>query len=346
MVNRLSPGASAVSKGAGTRLVHTRHVQALWQLSGAPNIPPQAILKQIQQAPDPETAVRDIFRLISVTSEALQRKWRELIYNVWSEGHPNIPLLINLPFKTGDVTETAALSDARVFLQTLAAGPLRMAEEEGEWLLAPEDAYQLSLRLPSLASRPKIPLENEWQYHTVRRQRATLEALHLVRRVKGQLRLVQSRYQRFSALPVAQQFYYLWHAEAYHVEWSAFAGIWSDYLDAIQENISLLWQLTDRVIPDMPYDLRHYLQELWDAYYPLWEDEGLIGKHHNYTALMSIVRIHSLPTALTQLIIKDLLERYGLMYGEGDKIAYTELGVSLLSAEQGDELPCALDLLN
>ena len=43
--------------------------------------------------------------------------------------------------------------------------------------------------------------------------------------------------------------------------------------------------------------------------------------------------------------MKDFLERYGLVCGEGEFYAWTNLGIELISAERTQELPCALDLL-
>ncbi|PIT98077.1 MAG: hypothetical protein COT71_02625 [Candidatus Andersenbacteria bacterium CG10_big_fil_rev_8_21_14_0_10_54_11] len=347
MVNPASSAAAGPAADSSIRPLRDRQLQALWQLSDAPaGTPPHAILRLCKQAPDPETAVRQILKEITPTSAALERKWRELIYDVWAAHHPDAPLLVDIPLRAGDVIETAALLDARAYLRLLEEKPLQMVQEEGEWLLEADAAYQVALQLPSLTGSPKIRLENEWQHHTPRRLRATLEALRLVRRQQGRLQLVKSRYQRFLDLPVTQQYYYLWHAEAYHVEWAAFAGIWGDYIHILQENLALLWSLCDAVLPGMPVNLRRWNQEVWDTYYPLWEQEGLLDKHRNFTALMSVVRIHSLPTAVTQMVVKDFFERYGLASTEGEHLAYTDHGYNLLSAEQSEDLPCALDLLH
>ena len=306
---------------------------------------PEKVSILISDAPDPATAIRAVLEQVPAHSEILARKWRQLVVDLWSQPHPHIPVLLDLPITAADVSDTAAIQDTFSALRIIANRPLRLVNESGEWLLTADDAYYLAASLPSLQSRPLVQLENEWQCLRLRRLRSLLHALRLVRRQGDQLTIVKSRYQRFAELPTIQQYYLLWHAEVYHVDWSQFAGIWGDHISLVQEGLPLLWDLSDRALPDMPYDLRLWNQELWDTFQPLWEQEGLLHRQPGDSILLAFVRTHALPTAITQVIMRDLFEYFGLVAGEGELYVWTTLGIELTAAERTQELPCALDLL-
>ncbi len=327
--------------------VRHKNLKALCALSdtAASPINPDQLTNLIRESPDPETAARAVLGQLSSCSEVLQRKWRQLVTELWSARHPHIPILLNLPLTTSDVTDVPAVQDAVAFLNLIDRHPPQLVLEGKEWLLASPDAHHLASNLPSLRSHPLIQFENEWQYLSLRRLRDVLQALKLIRRVKNRLVPVKSHYRHFVQLPALHQFYLLWHAEAYHIDWSQFAGIWGDFLHVIQEYLPLLWDLNEGATADIPRDIRQWNQEVWDTFSPLWEQAGLLERPSDHTALLSLVRIHSLPTALTQVIMRDLLERYGLTYNEGDFYAWTTLGVELTAAERTQELPCALDLV-
>ncbi len=323
-----------------------KHLQALCDLSDASSqINPAVVNQLVQEAPDPETALRDLFSIVDASSPALKDKWRQLIYNSWTEGHPHLPNLIDLPIAASDISDIIALQEAQIMLRLLKQRPAAMIAENQEWLLNSDDAFYIASHLPSYNRQPLIRFENEWQYLILRRLRATLQGLRLIRRVKDQLVVVKSRYQRFNDLPAIQQYYLLWHTEAYHIDWQQFSAIWGEYLKIIQEYLPLLWGLNEGTLPDIPHDVRQWNQDIFDTYQPLWDQEGLLNRPRGHTALLTMVRLHSLPTAITQVVMKDLLERYGLVYGRGNNFSYSRLGIDLLSAERGEDLPCALDIL-
>lgn len=323
-----------------------KNLQALCELSDTKTrLNPDRLTKLIHEAPDPETATQAVFANFTSCSDVLSRAWRQLVNELWSAKHPHVPVLPFLSLTTSDVSDTPAVQDAVAFLGLVSDNPPDLVHEGKEWLLSSPDAYHLARSLPSLRSRPLIQLENEWQYLSLRRLRDVLQVLRLVRRVKDKLIPVKSRYQRFTNLPIIHQYYLLWHAEAYHIDWAQFSGIWGEYLRVIQEYLPLLWDLSEDATADMPRDIRKWNQDVWEAFSPLWEQEGLLDKPSGHTALLSLVRVQSLPTALTQVILRDLLERYGLVVGEGDLYAWSTLGVKLAAAERTQQLPCALDLI-
>jgi hypothetical protein len=323
-----------------------RQLQALCDLSNIPRLTPAVLRKLVHNSPDPETAVRDVYRRFPVNSPALRRKWRKLLTQLWSVRHRHLPILLDLPIAASDVIETPAFKDAQTFLSQLARRPLPMAPEaDGEWLLTPDAVSTLLAALPSTGHLPAFPLENEWQALPLRRLRSLLESIRLLRRHRGQLVLVRSRYQKFLELPAIQQYYLLWHADAYHVDWSSFAGLWSDYIRLIQEYIPLLWSLEDGRTAGLNQSLNSWNQALWQTFLPLWSQEGLVPHEPGRRSILSLMCFNSTPAAVTQLIMLDLYSRFGLVNVTGRQFHYTPLGVSLLSSEHSYDLPCALDLL-
>jgi hypothetical protein len=323
-----------------------RNLKALCALSApAAFLNPDKLSVLINDSPDPATAVRSVLEQVPPHSDVLERKWRQLVVDMWSQHHPHIPVLLDLPIATGDVSDVPALQDALSALSIINNKPARLINEGQEWLLSPEDAYHIASSLPSLRQRPLVQLENEWQCLPLRRLRTTLQALRLVRRQKDHLVIVKSRYRRFVELPVIQQYYLLWHTEVYHINWAQFAGLWGDYINVVQECLPLLWDLGEHTFPDLPYDIRQWNQDMWDTFAPLWEQEGLLHRQAHDSVLLSFVRTHSLPTGITQVIMRDLFERYGLLSGEGELFVWTSLGIELIAAERTQELPCALDLI-
>lgn len=321
-------------------------LKALCALSEAhAPVSPRKISRLIHQAPDPSTAQRLVLAQLPSHSDVLSRKWRQLVIDLWSQQHPHIPVLLNLPITASDVADVPAIQDTQALLHRLAQRPAAITREAGEWLLAPDDAFHLATTLPSLKNRPLIRLENEWQCLPLRRLRTTLQALRLLRRQGHTLTPIRARYQRFIELPVIQQYYLLWHTEVYHVNWAPFAGLWGNYMTVIQECLPILWDLCEGTLPDVPYDIRQWNQHMWDTFAPLWAQEGLLERERGESALLTFVRTHSLPTAVTQVVMRDLFERYGLIIGEGEFYLWTTLGTELTSAERTQELPCALDLL-
>jgi len=321
------------------------NLQALCTLSDSPKaVNPQSLTKLIQDSPDPETALRAVLKSLPSSSETLQNKWHNIVMDIWSASHPHIPALVDLPIAAEDVYQSIALDDAHAYLNAVQQKPIQLISANKEWLINAPDAHYLATQVPSLANQSTLQLENEWQYLPLRRLRTSLQSLRLIRRYKNQLVIVKSRYQQFMSLPLVHQYYLLWHADTYHVEWGDYAGIWGDYLRIVQEYLPLLWSISQRDTPDMAIDVRHWNKEMIESFYPLWQQAGLLDRQTNQTALLSLVRLQSLPTALTQVIIKDLFARFGLIYGQGTVFSYHQLGVNLLTLEHLEELPCNVEL--
>jgi len=305
----------------------------------------------ITDAPDPETAVQGVLDQIPTTSETLHRKWRSVITDMWSLQHPHVPLLAELPLPTDSAEHAPILADARAYIAELQQQPVAIVEEKHEWLVEPDDAMRLAKALPSYAELPLTTLETEWNLTPLRRLRAVLQAARLARPLKGELVPVQSRIQRFNALPAKHQLFILWHADIYHVDWAEFSGLWSPYARVVQDYLPLLWEAMTGASADSVGERAAFASSIMQTYSPLWNEEGLLDLKPGHAAALHLVQQHALPTVIDRFLLQDLFERHGLVtlsdeFGSISKFAWTGIGEALLLAEHNQQLPCGNDLLN
>ena len=305
----------------------------------------------IREAPDPETAIRRVLKQVEMSSEVLARKWRSLISELWSAQHPHVTPLPQLTLTAADLAATPLLNDAHAYLASLQQKPAKLYQDQREWLIDPTDVSRLMSKLPSLANTPKLAIESEWASVSSRRLRAILQAAHLVRALKGQLVPVQSRLKRFLSLPKTQQFYVLWHADAYHVVWSEFAGLWGQHMQIIQEYLPLLWETRTNLTSELVENRVAWSSDVIEAFAPLWDEEGLLQIKRGHSIALQIVQQHALPTIIDRFLLQDLLERHGLVtlseeFGKISKFTWTEVGAAIFAAEGTQELPCAKELLD
>lgn len=310
----------------------------------------EGVLHAIRRAPDPETAVREVLETMSVTSEVLERKWRSTVTSLWATHHPHVPLLPALTLSSEEVMHVPLLQDAHAFLEEILCQPASLHEEHDELVIAPNDVWRLAAILPSLRAQGELAVETEWAYLPLRRLRAVLQALRLVRPVKGKLVVVRSRYERFRHFPAIQQFYVLWHADMYHVDWGEFAGMWGRYTRVVQDYLPLLWDLGEHAQAGQPMDGRAWGLDVIETFVPLWEEEGLLEVGHGQAAILPIVQQHALPAILEKFLIHDVLQRHGLVtthtHGDHTHYAWTAIGERIFKAELTQELPCGLELLS
>lgn len=338
-------------------------LQALWVLSGfSGQVSGKELSDLIGEAPDPETACRIITRRMRVPSDTLTAKWRKLISQTWHDQHPQASHIINLPLSSQEVAETIALRDAHAFLHALEQQPAALTtDHEEERLLHPDELDRFLKTIPSLRNRPWPAIEHEWACVPLHRLRTLLQELRLIRVYNGQLVPVRSRLERFQELPLPQQYYALWHADVYHVDWSAYAHGWKKYIKAAQDYVPLLWELGEDVNVGHTEDIHDVSYLLLDIFTEAWEQEGLLDQEGNRTFL-DIYQQSTLPGILQRLIIDDLFARYGLVesmdvvnvflsrHGQAaagsTAIEWTSVGHTLLQAEGQNNLPCGLDILS
>lgn len=277
-----------------------------------------SLVELVSTAPDPETAARAVLSAVPVASETLRRKWRQTVITLWSAHHPRVPLGPHLALSSAEVAGTTLLRDAQAYLAALADGPALWATE------------------------------SQWTPLSLRRLRATLQALRLIRVVKNQLTVVQSRYERWLQFPLTQQFYLLWHTDAYHTNWSDFSGRWGDYMQVVQDNLPLVWELRHEDRLNLPQRHDQWCYSVAEAFLPLWQQSGLLYDNSTWQGVITLLQSHTLLGALEQVVLHDLLERHGLIQHEtatSPHFIWTPVGVTLAEAERTQDLPCALELL-
>lgn len=331
--------------------LHENKIRALAALSDLPaTIDFAELVTKLKGAPDPETAVQTVLNEMAVPSDVLKRKWRSTLMELWSVQHPNVPMLPGLALSSDEVAAVPMLADALGVMRALASQSALLTEEHTELLLTSSDVWRLAGAMPSLTGTQPLAVESEWAYPTLRRLRAVLQALRLVRAVKGQLVVVRSRWERFEAFPATQQFYVLWHADTYHVDWSEFAGMWGKYVRVIQDYLPLLWEIGVGITSGRQVDRREWCGEILDTFVPLWEEEGLLDVGTGRAAVLTVVQQHALPTILDKFLVRDMLQRHGLAtlkeeFGSLTKFTWSKVGAAVFAAELAHELPCGRELL-
>ena len=331
---------------------HIAKIKALCALSNVSEpVDFGSLVSYVKGASDPETAVKEVTRHLSFSSDVLERKWRDTITDLWSSHHPHVPLLPELGLSAADVRETPMLQDVKRMLAILEEAPAKLVREHDEWLIDPKDVHRIARELPSLQGTSQYSVESEWGNLTVRRLRAVLQVARLVRALKGKLVPVQSRVKRFRSLPAAQQYYILWHADTYHVDWTRFAGLWEQYMQGVQEYLPLLWEAIDGAVAKRVEDRATWAVQVLEAFTPLWDDEGLLDVRPGHAVALKIVQQHALPTIVDRFLLRDLFERHGLVtlseeFGMISKFTWTTVGEKMVAAEASQTLPCGIELLD
>lgn len=336
-------------------------LRALWTLSNFPSeVSVQSVSDAIREAPDPETACRAITSQLNEHSDALTRKWRKVIRQTWLDKHPYVSDLLDLPLTSRDIVDVIATQDALALLKEFHAKPASVIWENGDRVVDTDDIQRLIAILPSMRSRYIPQIENEWSCITLRRLRALLQSLRLVRIVRGTLTVVHSRYARFLRLPPPVQYYVLWHADVYHVNWSEFAGQWGPYVHLIQDYLPLLWDVVGDVEGGEFDNVHDVTKEIIEVYRPLWQQEGLFNHTSEKKTFIDVYEESALPGILERLIVCDVMARYGVLHAglslvsvdssrallmERGDFMWTQVGATLLGAERDQILPCGMKLL-
>jgi hypothetical protein len=304
----------------------------------------------IEKAPDPETAVSGVLEKVTNVSHALTHKWRDLVLDVWLAYHPDVPMLPHWSLSESDVATVPIFRDALVFLDAIAQQPAKLSYEHEELLMHHDDVNRLVQILPSQYGRFNEQVESEWAIVELRRLRMMLQAARLIRPFRGELVPVKSRLKRFYALPATQQLYILWHADAYHVEWPQLASLWGNHMRIVQEYLPLLWETMNVVEAGAIEDRAQWAMMIMEAFLPLWEEDGLFRARSGQSRSLHALQQQALPTIIDQFILRDLLERYGLVkiiddFGSAAKFSWTTIGSKVIDAENSQQLPCGNNLL-
>ncbi len=344
---------------------NSRALEALWALSGfsADKLNVQELSDLISDAPDPETACRVITKHMDVTSDVLARKWRKIIGQTWLERHPNVSPDLELALTSRDVAHVPVVQDVHALLGELDARPARMIEERTGWTIDPQELTRLAAAMPSLRHSHLPAVEHEWAYVAIRRLRAVLQLVRLLRVYKGKLTVVQSRHARFTQLPPPQQFYAIWHADVYHIDWGQFAGAWHRYIRLMQNYLPLVWEMSDGVEEGQTHHVHDVTRVCMEVFRPLWQQEQIAARPSSRRTFFDIYEQCALPAIAEKLLVGDIFTRYGLIQIEDDLVSlfhrlshpethfdgnvrWTRVGEVMLKAEREQKLPCGLALLD
>ncbi len=338
---------------------YEKAVRALFHLSHTQAGTVDEVLSLIIDAPDPESAHQAVASRVHVESDVLAQKWHDTIVSAWSHCHPRVPLLPDILLTEYDVKDIPFLRDVREFLKEIEREPASMIKDGEEVALDPQEAIRLALVMPSWQGMPEMAVEHEWAIVPVRRLRELLQTLGLARVWQGKLMPVRSRVNLFLKFPLAQQFYALWHADVYHVNWGSFAPAWQSYIDLIQGYLPLLWDIHADVETDLLEEPTDWAVSMLEAFTPLWEQEGLMRSRPSGNVL-HMYRELALPTIIKKLVFDDIFLRYGLLTPQYDPLTalikqgddttasyytWTSVGEKILQAERDSDLPCGIELL-
>jgi hypothetical protein len=364
MIDRAENKRNQSSGAPVATAVNYQALQALWILSGfSDTVKGEELATIICEAPDPETASRVITSRIHISSDALSRKWRKVINDTWLRYHADIPSAFTLPLTSRDVLDVPALRDAYAVLEEISKKPVNMVWDRQERTIDPADLERLVQAMPSLSADNVMTAEHEWGYVPLRRLRAVLQALRLVRIYKDQLVVVKSRYDRFQKLPLPQQFYMLWHVDVYHIDWADYAGGWRPYIQVLQGYLPLIWDLHEESEEGSVQNIHDMTHILMEAFEPIWEQESIAGAAVGHRTFFDVYTQCALPAIAERLLIGDIFMRYGLveqeasvhsffhhspvslMENDGD-VCWSRIGSAMIRAERGQELPCGMELLD
>lgn len=338
-------------------------LKALWTLSGfAGDVDVNELSQLISDAPDPETACRAITKQVNEGSEALFNQWRKIISRTWMDFHPHASSSLDLPLTSRDVLGSQVLRDARALIEEIENHPVTLTNESGGWTIDCRELSRLVQAMPSLNNTVNLAVEHEWSCPNLRRVRHILQSLRLIRVYKGQLVTVQQRSQRFMKLPLPQQFYLLWHADVYHVDWDQYAGQWRPYVHLMQNYLPLIWEMSEDVHAGHMYNTHEMAHSLIEVFEPLWQQEMNWPDQGQKRSFAQVYERSALPAVIERLLIDDIFARHGLieLHDSVDVLLspfnyrlgrtegngrWTRIGQILLDAEQNLDLPCAHDIL-
>lgn len=297
-----------------------QRVLSLLELSGVrPTSDVVEVVGAVKSAPDPETAVCGVMGVLNVKNPVLQNKWRKHVAQMWFASHPNIPISFAIPLKSSDVAYAHVLLEAQDLLQEITQTPIQADDINSEEVRL---AQALSVFRGDSAA--------------VRRMLAILEELRLIRLYQHQFQVVRSRTDRFQGLPLPGQFYLLWHADMYHLEWRHFDANYGVSLSIFQQYLPMVWEMLSHRREGATQRIDEVTWQVVRAFRPLWQQQSEVGLYEQ-SLLQNMVETH---------LIQKSLARYGLIsYEDATTFTWTAAGEALLDAERMGTLPCTADLL-
>ncbi len=303
------------------------NVRALLELSGYKDIQLESRMMDIvQNAPDPETATRHMLSFIPVESAVLETKWRKHISQLWSDSHPRIPQSLYMPLTSREVAFSSALVEVHTLVQELRENPARVYEDTKAHFLQPTEEARIARKLSSFGQD---------SLH-IRRICALLEELRLVRSYNGYVRIVDSRYREFEALPLPSQYYLLWHVDMYHLDWKEYFHEWGSHLVVFQQYLPMVWEMVSHIQAGDIQSMDELTARIVRSFRPMWQQELAVGLYEQ-SVLQGMVEMW---------LIDKVFARYGFIASSDSRMfQWTSVGQKMLELERTTKLPCSTDVL-
>ncbi len=304
------------------------NVRALLELSGYKGVQLASHMADIVEgAPDPETAIRYMLSSLPIQSEVLEEKWRKYISQLWAVSHPRVPKVVHIPLTSKEVAFSPVLVELHTLIQELRDNPARRHTDSKVHFLHSGEEVRIA---------HELPLFNHDSLH-VRRACALLEELRLLRPYKGYVRVIESRYREFAALPLPSQYYLVWHADMYHLDWKEYFREWGSHLVVFQQYLPMVWEIASRMKAGDSASIDSYAANIVRSFRPMWQQEFLAG----------IFEQSLLEGMVERWLIDKVFDRYGFIDRKGpDAFEWTNLGQRMIELERTAHLPCSTDVLS
>ncbi len=304
------------------------NVRALLELSGCKDIQVESRMMDIvQSAPDPETGTRHILSFIRVEGSVLENKWRKHISQLWTQTHPGVPKSLHMPLTSREVAFASVLVEVHTLIQELREHPAEVYEDTNVHFLQPVEEARIARKLSLFGQDP---------LH-VRRVCALLEELRLIRSYKGYIRVVESRYSEFAALPLPSQYYLLWHIDMYHLDWKEYFHEWGSHLVVFQQYLPMVWEMVAHLQGGDTQSMDELTARIVRSFRPMWQQELAIGLYEQSV----------LQGMLETWLVDKVFDRYGFITTpEGRMFQWTQVGQRMLELERNSQLPCSTDVLS
>lgn len=302
-------------------------VRALLELSGYKDEQLESRMMDIvSSSPDPETATRHMLSFIPVESSVLENKWRKHISQLWADSHPRIPQSLHMPITSREVAFATVLVEVHTLIEELNEYPAHVYEDTKNHFLHPAEEARIAR---------KLSLFGQDSLH-VRRVCALLEELRLVRSYKGHVRINESRYREFQALPLPSQYYLLWHVDMYHLDWKEYFHEWGSHLVVFQQYLPMIWEMMAHMQGGDIQSIDELTARIVRSFRPMWQQELAIGLYEQ-SVLQGMIE--------TWLIDK-VFERYGFTVSSQLRmVQWNSVGTKILELERTTKLPCSTDVL-
>ncbi len=314
-----------------------RNVRALLELSGCHDIQIESAMNDvIQSAPDPETAVQYLLKLMPHRDHLLTHKWRKHITQLWFLAHPKVPKTAYLPIASKDVAHADVLMELYGLMQELAEHPAALHDNIHEHMLHGEEEKRLA---------HDIAIFGQDSMH-VRRVCDIAEELRLIRRYKGHVRVIESRYSVFQSLPLPTQYYLIWHVDMYHLDWRDYFPQWEPHVVVFQQYLPMVWEILSHMQVAHGQSVDELTWKIVRAFRPMWQQELETGDALPLKPPLGLYEQSMLQGMVEKWLVHGVLKRYGIIeQQESGAIQWTQKGKLVLELERTTKLPCSTDVL-